>query len=230
MFLRQAPTLCLILFATQIARCADPVVAPALSASLLENDVLRLRVAHLSGNFAEEFLAAQPTNKLDGIILDLRAADGDKNAAVAAGNLFSAKQWPLVILVDDQTRGAAARLAADLRLAGDGILVGSTNFAGPAKPDITVVVSSADEKNFLADPFFMPASPKSVFSVGTNEFMEFVDHTSEDDLVRKRVKDGEEDDSATPRVAPSQPVIRDPALARALDLFKALAVLHRARG
>ena len=64
----------------------------------------------------------------------------------------------------------------------------------------------------------------------TNEFFPFVDHTSEADLVRKRVKDGDDDDTATPRLEPSQPVIRDPALARALDLFKALAALHPARG
>jgi hypothetical protein len=44
------------------------------------------------------------------------------------------------------------------------------------------------------------------------------------------VKDGDEDDAATPRAEPSQPVIRDPALARAVDLFKALAALHPARG
>jgi hypothetical protein len=59
----------------------------------------------------------------------------------------------------------------------------------------------------------------------------FVDHTSEADLVRKRIKDGESDGAiATPRAEPPQPVIRDPALARAVDLVKALAALHPARG
>ena len=65
----------------------------------------------------------------------------------------------------------------------------------------------------------------------TNELLAFVDHTSEADLVRKRIKDGEDDGEATqPRVEPPQPVIRDPALARAVDLLKALAALHPARG
>ncbi len=200
-----------------------------LTASLLENDVLRLRVAHLTGNFAEEFLAAQPTNRLDGIVLDLRSADGDKNAAAAAGDFLADKKLPLVILVNGQTRGAAATLAVDLRMAGDGVLVGSTNFAGKS-PDIAVMVSGADEIKFLADPFFIPTATKPAFTAGTNDFTEYVDHTSEADLVRKRIKDGEEEDTTSPRVAPAQPVIRDPALARAVDLFKALAALHPARG
>jgi hypothetical protein len=57
-----------------------------------------------------------------------------------------------------------------------------------------------------------------------------VDHTSEAELVRKRVKDGDETDAASPRAEPPQPVVRDPALARAIDLLKALAALHPARG
>ena len=219
-----------IIFATQISARAGAGETAALSASLLDSDVLRLRVAHLTSDFGRDFLAAQPTNKLAGIILDLRAADGDKNAVAAASGFFAAKKIPLVILVNGQTRGAAATLATDLRAAGDGILVGSADFASTTKPDIAVTVSSADEINFLANPFFIPVTPKSMTPVVTNDFAEFVDHTSEDDLVRQRVKDGDEDSSATPRVAPSAPVVRDPALARALDLFKAWAALHPARG
>jgi hypothetical protein len=219
-----------ILFAAQIAARAGTAEPAPLSALLLENDVLRLRVSHLTDNFSRQFLAAQPTNKLDGIVLDLRSADGDKNAAAAAGGFFADKNYPLVILVNGQTRGAAATLAADLRTAGDGVLIGGTNFIGQIQPDIAVTVPAAEEQKFLADPFFVPVSPKPASGAGTNEYMEFVDHTSEADLVRERVKDGDEDDTATPRAEPAQPVIRDPALARAVDLLKARAVLHPARG
>jgi hypothetical protein len=38
------------------------------------------------------------------------------------------------------------------------------------------------------------------------------------------------DEVLSPRPAPPQPVIRDPALARAVDLLKALAILHPAHG
>jgi hypothetical protein len=67
---------------------------------------------------------------------------------------------------------------------------------------------------------------------GTNDFLPFVDHMSEADLVRIRMKDGEDNAkaSALPRPAPVRPVIRDPALARAVDLLKALAALHPAHG
>jgi hypothetical protein len=219
-----------ILFAVWISPPAKAAETAPLSASLLDNDVLRLRVEHLTGNFAEEFLAAQPTNKLDGIILDLRSADGDKNADTAGSGFFANKKIPVIILVNGQTRGTAVTLATDLRAAGKVILVGSDDFTGKTRPDIAVRVSAEDEKNYLANPFFNPAPTKTGSLSATNELLPFVDHTSEADLVRKRVKDGEEDDSATPRIEPSQPVVRDPALARALDLFKALAALHPARG
>ena len=65
----------------------------------------------------------------------------------------------------------------------------------------------------------------------SNNLLAIVDHTSEAELVRKRVKDGDEGgEITTPRAEPLQPVIADPALARALDLLKALAVLHKSRG
>jgi len=228
--IRPFPGLWAIIFASRIFLSAHATETAPVSASVLENNVLRLRIQHLTANFAAEYLAVQPTNQPSGIILDLRSADGEKNAAPSAGDFFAAKKLPLVILVNGQTYGAAAALAADLRLAGDGLLVGSTNFTGPARPDIAVTVAGADEIKFLNDPFFNPAPAKTVSLSATNEFFPFVDHTSEADLVRKRVKDGDDDDTATPRLEPSQPVIRDPALARALDLFKALAALHPARG
>ncbi len=220
----------MILLAAPIAAHAGAAETAPLSASLLDNDVLRLRVGHVTASFGQEFLAAQPTNKLDGIILDLRAADADKDAAMSVAYFFATNRIPLVILVDGQTRGVAAELAVGLRMSKDGILIGSSDFTGKIQPDIVVTVSSGDEKKFLADPFFIPTPPKLAFPSGTNELMEFVDHTSEDDLVRQRVKDGDEDDTAIPRAEPGAPVIRDPALARALDLFKALAALHPPRG
>lgn len=219
----------IIFLAAQICARAGSAETAPLSASLLENDVLLLRIRHLTVNFGQEFLAAQPTNQLAGVILDLRSADGDKNAVAAASGFFAARKFPLAILVNEPTRGAAAMLAVDLRTAGDGILIGSTNFSGK-KPDIAVTVSGADEKNFLANPFFNPTPQKNLPLSATNDLLPFVDHTSEADLVRQRVKDGEEDEAATPRAEPSQPVVRDPALARALDLFKALTVLHPAQG
>ena len=88
------------------------------------------------------------------------------------------------------------------------------------------------EKKFLLDPFAMTATNEPVSLSAKNELLPFVDHMSEAELVRKRIKDGEDgsDDSSTPRPLPAQPVIRDPSLARAVDLIKALAILKPARG
>ena len=53
---------------------------------------------------------------------------------------------------------------------------------------------------------------------------------SEADLVRQKIKDGDEDESIPPHVAePQQPFIRDPVLARAVDLIKGLAVVRQWR-
>jgi len=160
--IRPFPGLWAIIFASRIFLSAHATETAPVSASVLENNVLRLRIQHLTDNFAAEYLAVQPTNQPSGIILDLRSADGEKNAAPSAGDFFAAKKLPLVILVNGQTCGAAAALAADLRLAGDGLLVGSTNFTGPARPDIAVTVAGADEIKFLNDPFFNPAPAKTV--------------------------------------------------------------------
>jgi len=220
-----------VLSAVQISLPTHAAETAPLAASWLDNDVLRLRVEHLTGNFPTQWLAVQPTNAPSGLILDLRAADSEKNVGLPAGGFFVGKNLPVIILVDGQTCGAAAAWAANLRKTGGGILVGSTNFNNSQiRPDIFVSVSGDDEKNFLSDPFYNPAPVKNPASSATNEFLPFVDHTSEADLVRQRVKDGEEDEADTPRTLPAQPVIRDPALARAVDLLKALAVLKQTRG
>jgi hypothetical protein len=159
--------------------------------------------------------------------LDLRFADG---AATNAADFFVQGKSPLVVLVNSQTRGAAAQLAADLRDSASAILIGSTNLPKTLSPDIVVAVSPEDELKFQEDPFLAAATNPLGMGPTTN-LLAFVDHTSEAELVRKRVKDGEEEgDISTPRSAPPQPVIRDPALARATDLLKALAALHPGRG
>ena len=196
---------------------------------MLDNEVMRLRVQHLAGNPAETFHAAQSTNKPGSMILDLRSADGEKAAVPAAAGFFAEKNIPLIILVNSQTCDGAALLAAQLRTNRRAIVIGTTNDAGKIRPDLTVAVNPASEKIFLGNPYFTPAAVTG--RVSTNDLLPFVDHMSEAELVRRKIKDGEGDDESEtlPRPAPV-PVIRDPALARAVDLLKALAILHQARG
>jgi len=210
--------------AATAARAADPAV------SMLENNVLCVHPGRVTDSLTGQLLALPATNRITGTILDLRFADGDDAAVDAAVKLFSAKKVPLVILANGQTRGGAAELATRLRAAGLGVIIGSTNEPGGISPDINVTVSADAEKGFQANPYLLlPASDS--FLSATNDLLPIIDHTSEAELVREKVKDGEEDDSGpSVRPEPAQPVIRDPEVARAVDLIRALAILQTTRG
>jgi hypothetical protein len=219
---------CVILF---LASAMSVFAAgPAVGLSVLENGVLCVHPAQVTGNFSAEVHAAWPTNKISSIVLDLRFADGD-NAADAV-SYFVQHPLPLVLLVNSQTRGAAAALAAQLRAARAGIVIGSTNLPATLVPDITVAVAAADEQEFQGNPFHLTTAGKTNSLSESNHLPLFIDHMSEAELVRKQIKDGEDDEGAVspPRGEPATPVIRDPELARAVDLLKALAVLGKARG
>jgi len=205
---------------------------PVPNVSVLEGDVLCVRPGHLMEGFSEQMRSWQLTNKVVGTVLDLRFADGEEGTVDAAVKWFTTKKAPLALLVNSETRGAAAELAGRVRAANAGILIGSTNLPGMPPMDILVKAGLEDEKKFQENPFAMTSTNEPVSLSAKNELLPFVDHMSEAELVRKRIKDGEDegDDPLTPRTAPAQPVIRDPSLARAVDLLKALAILKPARG
>jgi hypothetical protein len=258
---------------------------PALSRSVvIEGNVAYLRVGHVEASLADELGAAYrklaASNKIAGVVLDLRFADGsDETAAQAASELFAAKKiiaGPLAVLVNGETRGSADVLAAALHQVSVGLIIGSPT-AGAAtvfrefplsngerlriatasassgglmisrvQPDIAVTVTAGDERILFDNPYQIIATGSTNSSTGTN-FLPYVDHTSEADLVRQRQKDGKlikaptlnelipeksdgsdgEEDSTPLRVAgPQKLVIRDPVLTRAVDLIKGLAIIR----
>jgi hypothetical protein len=273
----------------------------ALSKSaILENNVAYLRVGRVAGKLADELSAAYraltATNKAAGTVLDLRFAGGDDpTAAQTTEKLFAAKKFatgPLVVLVNGETRGTAAVLAAALRRAGIGLILGNptagqamtfkeftlsngerlriasappNSSGGPTvtasgiQPDIAVAVNADDERAFLENPYGTPALNNTSSKPASNSFLPFVEHTSEADLVLQKQHDGKilgtsefhardtdspgpgvirrtggddagDEDSAPARAAePQKPVIRDPVLARAVDLIKSLAVVRKSR-
>jgi hypothetical protein len=220
----------LSLLAVTMLAAVPAAWADAPAVSLLDGSVLCVRPDRLTISLPEQILSLPPTNKITGTILDLRFVDGDDSAVAGAFKLFGAKKVPLVILANSETTGGAAELAVRLRAAGAGLIIGSTNMSGKISPDIAVDINSEAEKNFLADPY-LPAGTNEVSLAATNDLLPIIDHTSEAELVRKKIKDGEEDESEpTIRPEPAQPVIRDPELARAVDLIKALAILAAPRG
>jgi hypothetical protein len=196
---------------------------------ILEGNVAYLRVSHVAAGLPDEIGAANraltATNKIAGTVLDLRFADGDDAAAAtAAANLLAVKKLPLAILVNGGTRGAAVTLATTLRESRAGLVFGSVPAA--VKADISVEETPSDEKKFFENPYAASATNAVAALPDTNDFLPWVDHTSEADLVRAKIKDGDEFENPPPHAAgPQPPVIRDPVLARAVDLLKGLAVL-----
>ena len=219
------------LLAAQISSRANTTDAALAKSAILEGDVAYLRVGRVAKNLADEIRAAQETlavsNKIAGTVLDLRFAGGDDlGSAKATADLFTPKKWPLAILVNGETRGAAAALASELRSARLGLIFGGAN--APVEPDIVVAVGAEDERALMENPYAAPATSDTNTSVATNNLLPFVDHTSEADLVRAKIKDSDEFEPVPVERAsgPPKPFIRDPVLARAVDLIKGLAVVR----
>jgi hypothetical protein len=127
---------------------AEPLVAKT---NVLEGGFAYVRVGRVSDGLADALRDAcqglSGTNKLNGLVLDLRYTGGDNYAAAAAAaDLFVKKEqpllnWgegmvkskakdqalasPLAVLVNSQTTGAAEALTAVLRQAGAGLVLGN---------------------------------------------------------------------------------------------------------
>ena len=229
------------LLAAQITSRADAAAAALAKSVVLEGNVAYLRVGQVGKSLADEIRAAQGalavSNKIAGTVLDLRFADGDGlDSAKAVADLFASKKLPLAILVNGQTRGAAAALASELRAVRAGLIFESV--AVPAQtnretttlpqPDIAVAIGAEDERALMENPYAAPAPDDTNSPAATNNLLPFVNHTSEADLVRAKIKDGDEDESlpTARQTEPPKPFIRDPVLARAVDLIKGLAIVH----
>ncbi|MEO6182407.1 MAG: S41 family peptidase [Verrucomicrobiota bacterium] len=264
--------------------------------SVLDDSFAYLRVAKvesgLSDNLKSAYSKLISTNKLKGLILDLRYTAGtDYDAAAKTADLFIATEQPLLrwgeasarastktnaitfpvaVLVNHQTSGAAEALAAMLREAQVGLVLG-TNTAGQAsvfkefkladgqtlkvaswpvklgngkeipteglKPDIEIALNSSDEKALYENPYRMLSKPALVSNSDTNSVTGNTDtnrprrRLNEAELVRLQREglspDQEVVEKPTKEIDVSRPVLSDPALVRALDLLKGLAVVQR---
>jgi C-terminal processing protease CtpA/Prc len=132
-------------------------IAHVPSTAIFDESYGYIRIARVGAHLPDEFAAAlsrlAATNKLKGLVLDLRYADGnDYAAAVKVADRFLGSEQPLLdwgngvvkstdktnafrqpvaILVNQFTTGAAEALAAVLRQKDIGLLIG-TNTAGQA--------------------------------------------------------------------------------------------------
>lgn len=219
-----------VLFAARFSARAD--AGDLVKSAILEKDVAYLRVGEVGKNLPDEIQSAQSalaaTNKIAGTVLDLRFANGgDLDSEKAAESLLVGTKLPLAILVNAETAGAALKLAEDLRDARAGLVFGGA--AGDLQPDIPVSESAAEERAFMANPYGTISTNEDDSATATNDFLPFVDHTSEADLVRAKVKDDGEDDDLPHLAGPPRPFLRDPVLARAADLIKGLAIVRESR-
>jgi hypothetical protein len=254
--------------------------------NLFESGVAYLRVAKVSAGLAgaveASFRQMASSNRLKGLVIDLRyATGGDYAAAAKTADLFSKKERPLLdwgkgmvqasakeqvlaspmaVLVNKETSGAAEALAGAIRETGAGLILGARTAGlamatrefplksggvlqvatGPVrlgdgsvlseqgvKPDIAVEVSPAAEKAYFADAFkLLSPAGANTNSAALNRRARF----NEADLVRERRDSGagENGDSQAGTEA-EKPVVRDPVLARALDLIKGLAIVRQSR-
>jgi len=152
-------------------------VALVSKSSVLENDVAYVRVDRVEAGLAREFGGAvqqlSATNKLKGVVLDLRFAGGDDYAAAAVvANLFLADAKPLLdwgngvvksekkdniiklpaaVLVNRETGGAAEALAAVLRETGAGLILGGTT-AGRAMTSQEFALKSGQRLRIATSP------------------------------------------------------------------------------
>jgi len=202
--------------------------------ALLESNICYLRVGQLESSLPGEIGVAvsnlAATNKLAGIVLDLRFAGGsDSDTLKPTLEALEHAKLPMAILVNAETTGAAAALARDLREANAGLVFGSA--AANLLPDIAVSTGTNDEKDLLINPYGVMTQADTNSAAGTNllSFVD-VDHTTEADLVRAKIKDGDQDDTTAQKPASPKSFIRDPVLAHGVDFIEGVAALHISKG
>jgi len=166
---------------------------------------------------AAEALAAVLRETGAGLVLGSRTA----------GLAMMAEEFPL-------KNGQRLRIATAPIQVGEGTAL----TAEGVKPDIIVQVSSEEERAYYADPFRLQSSSSTLASAepsvadsgtGTNRARRT--RLNESELVRERRDGASLEDERPPRRErePEKALVRDPALARALDLLKGLAVVRPSR-
>ena len=149
------------------------------------------------------------------------------------------------LLIGTNTAGQASttkdftlRNGDTLRIAVSPVKVGDGEVVERLKPDIQVDVNPDDERAYFVDAY--KALPRPGVGSGTSTNVASLTITNrsprrrlnEAELVRM-LREGENPEDELARasraVEPARPVIADPALARAIDLLKALAVVRQTR-
>jgi hypothetical protein len=158
-------------------QAADTGAAPMLTSAVFDRFYGYLRISRVAPGLDKEFTNAVQrllsTNKIKGLVLDLRFASGqDYAAAVAVADQFFpgeqklidwGEDWksstskpeaivkPVALLVNRQTSGAAEALAGMLRLSDVGLLIG-TNTAGQANKSKVFTLKNGQQLRIAIAP------------------------------------------------------------------------------
>jgi hypothetical protein len=188
------------------------------------------------------------TKKDDAISVPLAALINSGTSEAAEGLAAILRQTSTGLLLGSRTAGRAALFKEfpltngdKLRIAVGTIRLGDSSvLTGGIKPDIEVKTNPDEERAYYEQPWQAPGQAGKTNAAGTNvasilpltnggPFRRF----NEAELVREQ-RDGadlEAEFSHGPRLQtdPSLKIVRDPVLARALDLLKGLAVVQKGR-
>jgi peptidase S41-like protein len=192
--------------------------------------------------------SAHSTAKKDAITLPLAVLVNQQTSGAGEALAEVLREADAAVLIGTRTAGAAHVFkefdltnGRKLRIAAGSVRVGEDNalLAAGIKPDIEVPVSAEDERAYFADAYKIlanRAAPRggqtsaSLLS-GTNRPARR--RINEAELVRIQREGQDVDDLVTATGRPEEesvgPVVRDPALARGLDLLKGIAIVERSR-
>jgi len=147
--------------------------------------------------------------------------------STTAGQALVGQEFPL-------SSGARLRIATDPVQLGDGTALPGTGL----KPDIAVEVSARDEQAYYGNAFrqltnsqaagYAALTPTNRGAATNRPTRRTVFNEAE--LVRERRESLSPFETAVPEkreAEPEKPMIHDPAVARALDLLKGLAIVHQ---
>jgi len=148
--------------------------------------------------------------------------------SLTAGQAMIAQDFPL-------KNGERLRIATSPIQVGEGAPLSAEG----VNPDIAVRVAPDDERIYYSDAFRSLHSTNQLFASPGISFTNQLSSTNrarrtrfnEAELVRERREGPPLDTDLSPprETEPEKPVVRDPALARALDLLKGLAVVRQSR-
>ena len=192
-------------------------------------------------------VVARSTRKDNAITVPLAVLINSQTSEAAEGLAAVLRQTRAGLLLGSQSAGRAG-LFQEFPLTGGGILriaVGDiklgdgTVFRGGLKPDIAVKTNPEEERAYWEHPYRVPGPAGQTNAAGasmaagpsrTNEGV--FPRMNEAELVREQREgaDLEAEFSVGGRFQtdPNLKIVRDPALARALDLLKGLAVVQKA--